>query len=70
MFDFIKNLLFGNQKREAEANRLTHIEQQAKEITLRANEEALRIKQEAQKTLTEALEVEKSLSKKDAPNWP
>jgi len=65
MFDFIKNLLFGNQKREAEANRLTHIEQQAKEITLRANEEALRIKQEAQKTLTEALEVEKSLSKKE-----
>ncbi len=65
MFDFIKNLLFGNQKREAEANRLTHIQQQAKEITLRANEEALRIKQEAQKTLTEALEVEKSLSKKE-----
>ena len=46
MFDFIKNLLFGTKQREAEAAQLTKVEQQAKEITFKANEEALRIKQE------------------------
>lgn len=62
---FFKDLLFGKQQEEERQK----IEQQKKEILLRANEEALHIKQEAERearrTINEGLEIEKRLARKE-----
>ncbi|PIY69008.1 ribonuclease Y [Candidatus Roizmanbacteria bacterium CG_4_10_14_0_8_um_filter_39_9] len=63
MFTFLKNLLFGSQKR---AEEVAQANQEVKAILLKANEEALRTRSEAekssQKILSEAMEVEKRIS--------
>ncbi len=65
MFDFLLKV-FHKKKREEE---LELIRDQKKELLLKANEEVLKIKQDAEKNaskiLSEALEVEKRISKKD-----
>lgn len=65
MFDFLTKI-FSNRRQE----QLQQIKQQEKEIILHANEESLRIKQEAERearrTLSESIEAEKRLSKRDA----
>jgi len=59
---FFKRLFFGKQVQEQEIQ----LRQEAKEIILKANEEALRIKtdaeRQAQKNLAESLEVEKRIA--------
>ena len=59
---FFKRLFFGKQSEEQEIK----LRQEAKEIILKANEEALRIKtdaeRQAQKNLAESLEVEKRIA--------
>lgn len=61
--DLVKKLFFGKKIQEEE----NRIKQHAKEIILNANEEALKIKQEAErearKTLNDAIEAEKRLGR-------
>jgi len=61
--DLLKKVFFGKKIQEEE----TRIKQQTKEIILNANEEALKIKQEAEhearKTLKDAIEAEKRLGR-------
>lgn len=65
MFGKLLNSLFKKQKDE----HISVAKQEAKEIVLKANEEALHIKQEAErdarKTTTDALEVEKRLARRE-----
>ena len=67
MFQNLLRKLFTNTKQQAEIT--AKFEQKAKEIFLRANEEALKIRQdserEAHKIVTESLEVEKRLARKE-----
>jgi len=66
MFKFLKNLFVNKKKQQEELER---VKLHAKEIIVKANEEALTIKQEAEKesrrTITEAMESEKRLAKKE-----
>lgn len=63
--DWIKRLFLGKKVEEEQLKR----EQEAKEIILKANEEALQIKRkaemESQKTLSETMEIEKRLIQKE-----
>ncbi len=63
---FLRRLFQSEEERQEE---LLRTKQKAKEIVLKANEEALKIKQEAErearKTLTEGIELEKTLNRKE-----
>lgn len=65
---FIKNL-FSSQLKEEQEKQRALAQQEAKEIVLKATEEALKIKQEAEKqasrTTADALEVEKRITRRE-----
>jgi len=64
MFDFIKKIFFGKREEELKKTQL-----KVKEILIQANEDALKVKQESErtsrKTINEAMELERRLAKKE-----